>query len=129
MRPRFRRSARTRVRETRGLLPRFETPPFGFKLKNAFEDSNFFFFYQLESNLNLPKATPSSLSRCEMVSPSKNVFLFELACSSGDCFDHSPAERLPLSTVHCVSGTLTVNVSVLLLSLASPDESSLVINK
>lgn len=32
-----------------------------------------------------------------------------------------------ISMVHCVPGTLTVNVSVLLLSLASPDESSLVI--
>lgn len=34
-----------------------------------------------------------------------------------------------ISIVHCVSGTLTVNVSVLLLSLASPDESSLVIDQ
>lgn len=62
------------------------------------------------------------------MSPLRRMFSFELACSSWwTASNQQIAWWTLISMVHCVPGTLTVNVSVLLLSLASPDESSLVI--
>lgn len=60
------------------------------------------------------------------VSPPKNVFFRISVLFLMNCFEPDAWWTL-ISMVHCVPGTLTVNVSVLLLSLASPDESSLVI--